>query len=395
MKRNKFLGLLVCLSCILNACQAEASQSADAIPSASVQPPPQPTDITTEAWANQATHTSTPSISATLITTSEVSEFGWIDEEHVYYSVQNGNEFEWRRFDLLARTDEAIGSIHPEASPGVRTLTNSNLGAGILAEVVAPSRERVIYARLPEGYENPSFETPIPDYFPPAELWLADATTGTNALLSSEFASRCGELNSDGHWLDNETIYFGSCAPFMGPPEIYFVADIAENRTDYLSYISDSAGNYPFGMVLAHHEQSIAFTDGGDSMWIIQSNEIAQTLASPIDPNTQIVFSGAIRSPRWSSDDTWIYYWYSNLYSPDRADYPLTLHRINTATRETEQVISEEAMLAMLGKDTYAFFSLIYFLDVHWELSPDDHRALLKISSGYNQPAEFLLISWP
>jgi len=103
---------------------------------------------------------------------AQVDQFGWTEDGKVFHSIKVDDMPQWYNFDPVTATTEAWA--RPDLAPEVMDRLSEGGSVEVLQKIVSPSGARILYTRLPEGYGRPSFETPIPDYYPPAELWLAE-----------------------------------------------------------------------------------------------------------------------------------------------------------------------------------------------------------------------------
>jgi len=328
-------------------------------------------------------------------------DFGWLPDGHVYYGIEHGDKSNWPYVSIEDTTtiwynydplNGAVGemqSLYPTVSPAMYQAITKDGKIKLMSMNVSPSGEKVLYTHLPEDFKGVSPGTPVHDYIPPIELWVARDQGRKKILLSERFSYECGMLNPVSQWLENETLVVGSCQQFYGLPG-FFIADLLNHKVHLISYEQENGDLvYPASLAVAHRAPRLAIEFG--SLWVVMI-DVARD-GFPVKLNRSSLFvDGGVGSPLWSSDDRWVYYWrwvsgppaYNGARNPQ---YPWQLERINVATRHTETVLSEMDLRGILGDVLYET-NMYYGVPVYWHLSGDGRQVLLFIKDA------LFLISW-
>src|SRR3989304_5231036 len=171
--------------------------------------------------------------SARQVVAAEVEDFGWTEDGKIYFSLAIAGGLRWYQFHPATGATNESPPPHPVVAPEDYDRLTEGGTVEVMGTVVSPSASRILYERRPEGYTPPSFQTPIPDYFPPSELWLAEEGGITRVRLGP----LCGPLNPGVTWLQDEALVFGSCTPPMGMAFVYFLADLDARPIREISFL--------------------------------------------------------------------------------------------------------------------------------------------------------------
>jgi len=329
---------------------------------------------------------------ARQVVAAEVEDFGWTEDGEVYFSLAVEGGRRWYQFDPATGSTRESQPPRPEVPPEAYERLTEGGTVQVLTAIVSPSGDKILYERRPEGFTTPSFETPIPDYSPPSELWLAEGTGVTRSRLGP----LCGTLNPEVTWLQDETLVFGSCAPPMGLSIIFLLADLDAQAIQEISFLGATGGEeiLPFQADVSHDEQWLAFTDGAsEHLWRIPVSDLVGQIGQPLSTAQLVPVDGPLYSPEWSPDDRWIYYWQSPPYGPDSDFYDLVLMRANPTTGNTEQVLTSDDLITEMGSSGYSTLGFTFGIAPDWRLSSDAGQALIRISETSRTAPGLLILS--
>jgi hypothetical protein len=306
----------------------------------------------------------------------DIQRFGWTDKNDLWYAVQDNDHLQWYLID--PKTTEAEPWEGPGPEETILDRIRSADGVEILQAVISPSGEKIVYQRLPEGYQPPSFETPIPDYAPDWELWL----TQDNGATTTRIDKLCGELDPELIWLEAETKIFGSCHPAMGIPTIHFLTDLETRITHQLTFKDSLSGelSYPAEARISPDGQELIFSDvTGQFLYLTPFEALVDLNTQSLGFEYRVPVTNIIHSPRWSAKDQGILYWRSPRYGPDSDSYDQELMRIDPNGGLEEVILGREGLIDQIGWVNYQTLSNRFGVMPDWELSPNGKYAALRI----------------
>lgn len=342
----------------------------------------------------------------------DVTDFSWSPNGQVYYAVSTDvdaqneeSKTKWYAFDREKNGSEAIANPWPGLNNDELLLLKQGQVFDILNMTISTTRNKVIYTRLPDGYER---SQPSPhDYIDPAEIWVTEDLTAsmeegnTYPLLNDqERLYDCGiALSADSRWLYDETLVFGSCYFPFGIIRVYFLADLLKRNIQFLDF-EDESGEYVSTeeITMAHHSPSLAFSTNG-AFWVISIENGSRKIPLKLTELDFVFDDRPAVNPVWSGDDQWIYYWtYGEPSEYDENGFvkyqPWWLEKIRLTTRERVVVLSEKDLVSLLGFDMYRRGTPLGFGNP-WKLSPDEKSLLLFLSETVDTESTLFLISWP
>jgi Tol biopolymer transport system component len=349
------------------------------------------------ARASTPTATSSPFLnayggSASQVVASKVDDFGWTEDGEVFYSIVTDAGTKWYVFDPETGVTRETLPQRPEVPPEVYDRLTEGGTVEVLTTIVSPSGERILYERRPEGFVLPSFETPIPDYYPPSELWLAEEQGATRARMGG----LCGSLDREATWLQDESVVLGSCSPHMGLSIMFYIADL-NTRTLRGVRFSAATGEedlLPFQADMSHDGQWLAFADYDMlGLWRVPFSSLSALIGGPLDQSYLVPFDDIFHSPQWSPDDRWIYYWHTPPYGPDADFYDQVLMRVDPETGSAEEVLSKQELLAQMGSEAYWTLGFSFGYRPDWRLSPDGSYSLVRITETSRTGAGLLILT--
>jgi hypothetical protein len=320
-----------------------------------------------------------------------MDDFGWLEDGRAYYAIKGGEQNTWYAYNSKDGLAESLDSPSPNVDLALyRTITEMGK-INVSAVSAAPSGESVIYTHVPPDFRRP--DKPLGDYFDPQELWMAQV--GKQPILLSElFAYDCGVLGPKSRWLYDETLVFGQCWPYYGI-EQYFIIDLLAPQTlHYLEFeMPNGSTDYPSIVEMAHRSPSLLFKVSTlPGLWIMPADMGERSVSTKMH-DAFLLLEDYERSPLWSYDDQWIYYWKVGAAAYDQygvaAYNPWWLERINIATHKQEIVLGEDDLRDILGKEMY---ETMYGAGYHWQLSSDGQQILLYISESNDAPNALFLI---
>jgi len=350
----------------------------------SIRPPTPTPALSTNAYGGTALQ----------VVAAKVEGFGWTGEGEVFYSVEAGSGLRWYLFDPETGATRETLPLRPEVPAEVYDLLTEGGTVEVITTIVSPSGQRILYERRPEGYVRPSFETPIPDYYPPSELWFTEDAGRSRTMIEANFAYRCGIPDPMATWLRNETLVVGYCSPLMGLGT-YFIVHLESMSFDDLVFFEPTGVEQilPLQSEVSHDERSLAFTDMALHLWVMPMENLRARLWQPLDPGYLVPLEDIVLSPQWSPDDRRIYYWRTPPYGPDADFYDQVLMRVDPETGSTEEVLSRQRVLAQMGSDAYWTLGFSFGYRPDWRLSPDGSYGLLRVVETRRTTPGLLLLS--
>jgi hypothetical protein len=315
------------------------------------------------------------------------------------------DETAWYVYDVKGKTYKRIKGPHPRLTNNTLSYLKHGRKDTILNMTVSPDLDKVIYTKLPDGYQRP---VPLPhEYIDPAEIWVMEDLTGYNMdeesiyplLNDQERLYDCGlALSAESRWLYDETLVFGSCYFPAGITRVYFLADLLKRNIQFLNFEAES-GEYVSTeeITMAHHSPSLAFSTNG-AFWMIPIKNGFREAPLKLKELDFVFDDRPTASPVWSGDDQWIYYWtYSEPSEYDENGFvkyqPWWLEKIKLTTRERIVVLGEKDLVSLLGYDMYRRSTPLGFGNP-WRLSAKENSLLLFLGETVDTPSELILISW-
>lgn len=322
---------------------------------------------------------------------AQVDRFGWTEDGRVFYSVRAEDGPQWSVHDPLTGVTEPWPS--PDPSPEVMGRLSEGGATQVLQAIVSPSGARILYTRLPDGYVRPTSDPPIPDYYPPAELWLAAGDGNGRTKLEEDFAGQCGDLKPEAAWLGGESLVIGECSPYLGLPSS-FVADLVLEDADPLFFYQPDGVEQmlPGQIAISHDGQWLVMVDiPRTDLWRIPVADLFQRVGSALAANERLAAEGVMLSPQWSPDDRWLYFWHTAAFGPDTDACDVSLMRLEHETGQLEEVVSKPQLIASMGYARYLSFT-VCGREPDWRLSPDGTLALVRVLDTIDTDPGLLLL---
>ena len=204
-------------------------------------------------------------------------------------------------------------------------------------------------------------------------------------------------LDTKVQWTAGEGHVLGSCQPPYGLAQ-FFLVDTARRSYKPLEF-DGRMDVFPIEASLSTDGSRLVFVDSAYRLWRVHTESLESQATHTLDLSSSFLGGGPIvdlfLSPKWSSDDRWIYFWRHARDPSGVSNFPLALERVNATDNTSRGVLDPAALSSALGISNYDNLTRIRLDRVQWELAPDGRAVALAAGRRGQPPGGLWLIPLP